>query len=481
MRINTSGQVTPATNDGTALGSTSLMWSDLFLASGGVINWNNGDVLLAHSSDYLYLQGGRLRIEQNIGNSHATNLIVAALGTAQNQQPGISFYPTFIGTGDNGPRRAADIFAGFTGAWGTQYLAFCVGSATNDLGDLTPERMRISADGDVSIGTTDSPYRLTVRGDSFDGGWIGASGAWSWFGLGGVNNASDGAGGLQYNRATGELFLWSNNRDTRVNRAVINSTNFSPVTNDSLALGTGSLMWSDLWLASGGTINWNNNDVYISHSANQINVAGASSWFFQGQKHEVQNNGGICQYVCYRTDNHGAADVAYWNIYGKDSGNNFEEWGRITINVIDATAGSEDSQVGIGSMTAGTFYNQLFVGAGIQIGVPTGGFKGLNTLNCAGDIYKNNSAYTNPDYVLEHYYTGKIEKFAHHEGANTYPGLMLLSDLESYLQEHHHLPRVPRDDGAGIFERSDFVLEKLEELFLYVIALEKRISQLEGR
>lgn len=38
--------VVPATNDGAALGSTSLMWSDLFLASGGVINWNNGAMTL---------------------------------------------------------------------------------------------------------------------------------------------------------------------------------------------------------------------------------------------------------------------------------------------------------------------------------------------------------------------------------------------------------------------------------------------------
>ena len=42
--------ITPAANDGAALGSASLMWSDLFLAAGGVINWNNGNATLTHST-----------------------------------------------------------------------------------------------------------------------------------------------------------------------------------------------------------------------------------------------------------------------------------------------------------------------------------------------------------------------------------------------------------------------------------------------
>lgn len=52
-----SGVASPATNDAAALGTTSLMWSDLFLASGGVINWNNGDVTITHSSNTLAFAG----------------------------------------------------------------------------------------------------------------------------------------------------------------------------------------------------------------------------------------------------------------------------------------------------------------------------------------------------------------------------------------------------------------------------------------
>ena len=52
--------LSPGTSDGTALGTTSLMWSDLFLASGGVVNFNNGDVTLTHSGNTLTVAGGTL-------------------------------------------------------------------------------------------------------------------------------------------------------------------------------------------------------------------------------------------------------------------------------------------------------------------------------------------------------------------------------------------------------------------------------------
>ena len=50
----------PVTSDGAALGTASLMWQDLFLASGAVINFNNGDVTLTHTSNTLTVAGGNL-------------------------------------------------------------------------------------------------------------------------------------------------------------------------------------------------------------------------------------------------------------------------------------------------------------------------------------------------------------------------------------------------------------------------------------
>ena len=52
--------LSPVTSDGVALGTGSLMWSDAFLASGAVVNFNNGDVTLTHSACTLTVAGGTL-------------------------------------------------------------------------------------------------------------------------------------------------------------------------------------------------------------------------------------------------------------------------------------------------------------------------------------------------------------------------------------------------------------------------------------
>ncbi len=51
------GSNIPSVDDGAALGSTSYKWSDLFLASGAVINFNSGDVTITHSSNALAFAG----------------------------------------------------------------------------------------------------------------------------------------------------------------------------------------------------------------------------------------------------------------------------------------------------------------------------------------------------------------------------------------------------------------------------------------
>ena len=58
---------------------------------------------------------------------------------------------------------------------------------------------------------------------------------------------------------------------------VLNGSTLSPHASDGLALGTSSLMWSDLFLASGGVINFNNGDMTITHNSNQLTIGGGKT------------------------------------------------------------------------------------------------------------------------------------------------------------------------------------------------------------
>jgi len=58
----TASAVAPDADDGAALGTTSLKWSDLFLAEGGVINWDSGDCTLTQAGNVLTLAGASLTL-----------------------------------------------------------------------------------------------------------------------------------------------------------------------------------------------------------------------------------------------------------------------------------------------------------------------------------------------------------------------------------------------------------------------------------
>lgn len=64
------------TSDAFALGSASKQWSDLFLAEGGVINWDNGDVTITQNGNDIAIAGGSLTVGGAINsnvNFHATD------------------------------------------------------------------------------------------------------------------------------------------------------------------------------------------------------------------------------------------------------------------------------------------------------------------------------------------------------------------------------------------------------------------------
>lgn len=77
--------IAPSAADGAGLGTASLPFSDLFLASGAVINFDNGDVTETHSADILTLAGSGLqRIERRLGSTFARLYLYDAFTDASN-------------------------------------------------------------------------------------------------------------------------------------------------------------------------------------------------------------------------------------------------------------------------------------------------------------------------------------------------------------------------------------------------------------
>lgn len=79
QQVGIASSLVPTASDGAAIGSASLQFSDLFLASGAVMNWANGNVAITHSSGILTMGTGEMRIT-TIGTNTAS---VVTVGGAQ--------------------------------------------------------------------------------------------------------------------------------------------------------------------------------------------------------------------------------------------------------------------------------------------------------------------------------------------------------------------------------------------------------------
>lgn len=184
-----SSTIQPSANDGAALGLSGTAWSDLFLASGGVINWNAGDVTLTHSSNNLTVAGGQFT--SDAGGTHT--------------------FP--------------DGWATNVEILDTQYPAFWLHGSTDNRGVV---------------------YAMDATTNKF---WLEPE-----------------SGGTA--SGTHQLY-WD-----------LTALAFEPGHNDDWSLGSATLSWSDLYLATGGVINWGNGNVTLTHSAGALTVAGATTVSF---------------------------------------------------------------------------------------------------------------------------------------------------------------------------------------------------------
>ncbi len=84
-----------------------------------------------------------------------------------------------------------------------------------------------------------------------------------------------------------------------------------------------------------------------------------------------------------------------------------------------------------------------------------------------------------PDYVFENYYQG-------FSTLNPDYKMLSIEELESFISKNHHLPNVPSasqldKEGMNLKEFNLLLLEKIEELTLYVIQQQKEIDKLNTR
>ena len=83
LLLNIAGaNLAPSANDGAALGISATAWSDLFLASGAVINFVEGDITLTHAANSLTFAGGDFTVDGGLGYKELTETVPVATDPA---------------------------------------------------------------------------------------------------------------------------------------------------------------------------------------------------------------------------------------------------------------------------------------------------------------------------------------------------------------------------------------------------------------
>lgn len=154
---------------------------------------------------------------------------------------------------------------------------------------------------------------------------------------------------------------------TLTDMLVLNGTEFRPHDNDVLSLGTATTSWADFFLASGGVINWDNGDVTITHAANALTFAGATSGYtfsdgdiIVGADRFIQYdvNGGI---TASTTQTQGQQPLtAQVNVVGTVANTND------TVTLVSAVTGYTQTIINNGANTL-----QIFPASGDNLGAGT--------------------------------------------------------------------------------------------------------------
>lgn len=167
----TTPSVLASSNDSGAIGASGTAFSDLFLASGGVINWNAGDYTLTHSAGVLTANKD-LRIT-TVGTDATSVPTLSSASTIANK---IFSYTSEPGADDTA---YGDIIAGFVAAgtlaqWDLVYLNSSSKWAQAD-GDAAATAGGVLLGLAMTAGTADNALSVLVKGIVRNDGWTWAT------------------------------------------------------------------------------------------------------------------------------------------------------------------------------------------------------------------------------------------------------------------------------------------------------------------
>lgn len=202
------------------------------------------------------------------------------------------------------------------------------------------------------------------------------------------------------------------------NVAILTSSAFSPNTSDGIGLGSTAQMWSDLFLASGGVVNFNNGDVTITHSANTLAFAGASTGYTFDAPLTISSTAANAPLVITSTEagataftvdlfrnsaSPAASDgLAAIRFRGQNSTPATVTYSSIQSNISDTTAASEDAALYLQTMMAGTLTNALTLGISTlehRFTTPTDSVVSSQGTSGYGSFYSRGSG-TNSAYMF---------------------------------------------------------------------------------
>ena len=249
----------PSISDSIALGSSTKMWSDLFLASGAVIDFNS-DVSLTHSANLLTLAGGGLTISGSLTATGGTNELSAT---------NIAGYLTVSG----------DIYGRSNTArvlWGTADDIIL----TRDAAGTLAQRNGTNAQTFNLYGT----YTDASNYERASATWVSSEFQITTSGAGtGANNRSlrlkpGGAVSFETGSGWGINFIENSQGRWKVEGG---QGHFYPWTTNTYDLGGSSnkvrdlYIGNDILLSSGSIINFDNSNMTITHSAGNLAFSGA--------------------------------------------------------------------------------------------------------------------------------------------------------------------------------------------------------------